>query len=136
MSPLGQTTQLIVGATPETDLKILKLSESLYNKLNLKRVYYSAYVSVNNDKNYAAPGSTGYRWLESEMVRELNKQDDIDYSFYDKLVNDAVETISKYGDFEWFVSDDPYISPPFVGGNIKPDFMHISDDSPEEVLFR
>ena len=49
--PAGQTTQLIVGATPETDLKILKLSEGLYNKLNLKRVYYSAYVSVNNDKN-------------------------------------------------------------------------------------
>lgn len=49
--PAGQTTQLIVGATPETDLKILKLSEGLYNKLNLKRVYYSAYVSINNDKN-------------------------------------------------------------------------------------
>ena len=47
----GQTTQLIVGATPESDLKILKLSEGLYNKLNLKRVYYSAYISVNNDKN-------------------------------------------------------------------------------------
>ena len=91
---------------------------------------------VNDGKNYAAPGSTGYRWLESEMVRELNKQDDIDYSFYDKLVNDAVETISKYGDFEWFVSDDPYISSPFVGGKIKPDFMHIPDDSPEEVQFR
>ena len=49
--PAGQTTQLIVGATPETDLKILKLSEGLYNKLSLKRVYYSAYVSINNDKN-------------------------------------------------------------------------------------
>lgn len=49
--PAGQTTQLIVGATPESDLKILKLSEGLYQKLNLKRVYYSAYVSVNNDKN-------------------------------------------------------------------------------------
>ena len=49
--PAGQTTQLIIGATPESDLKILKLSEGLYNKLNLKRVYYSAYVSVNNDKN-------------------------------------------------------------------------------------
>lgn len=49
--PAGQTTQLIVGATPESDLKILKLSEGLYNKLSLKRVYYSAYVSVNNDKN-------------------------------------------------------------------------------------
>lgn len=49
--PAGQTTQLIVGATSETDLKILKLSEGLYNKLSLKRVYYSAYVSINNDKN-------------------------------------------------------------------------------------
>ncbi len=48
---LGQTTQLIVGATPESDLKILKLSEGLYRKLKLKRVYYSAYVSVNKDKN-------------------------------------------------------------------------------------
>lgn len=47
--PAGQTTQLIVGATPETDLKILKLSEGLYNKLKLKRVYYSAYISVNED---------------------------------------------------------------------------------------
>ncbi len=49
--PAGQTTQLIVGATPESDLKILQLSEGLYQKLNLKRVYYSAYISVNNDKN-------------------------------------------------------------------------------------
>lgn len=49
--PAGQTTQLIVGATPESDLKILKLSEGLYKKLNLKRVYYSAYISINNDKN-------------------------------------------------------------------------------------
>ena len=49
--PAGQTTQLIIGATPESDFKILKLSESLYNKLNLKRVYYSAYISINNDKN-------------------------------------------------------------------------------------
>lgn len=49
--PAGQTTQLIVGATPETDLKIMKLSESLYQNLKLKRVYYSAYVSINEDSN-------------------------------------------------------------------------------------
>lgn len=61
-------------------------------------------------KYYAATGSKGFRWLESEMVRELGKEDDIDRSYYDNLVNDAVDTISKYGDFEWFVSDDPYIS--------------------------
>jgi hypothetical protein len=63
-----------------------------------------------NGKYYAATGSKGYRWLESEIVRELNKEDDIDRSYYDHLVDEAVDTISKYGDFEWFVSDDPYIS--------------------------
>ena len=47
----GQSTQLIVGATPESDYKILNLSENLYNKFNLKRVYYSAYVPVvKNEK--------------------------------------------------------------------------------------
>ena len=60
-------------------------------------------------KYYAATGSKGYRWLESEMVRELNKEGDIDRSYYDKLVDEAVKTISSYGDFEWFVSDDPYV---------------------------
>ena len=52
--PSGQTTQLIIGASPETDLKILTLSENLYNKYRLKRVYYSAYIPVNNDKNLPA----------------------------------------------------------------------------------
>lgn len=57
-------------------------------------------------KYSAATGSKGHRWLESEMVRELGKEDDIDRSYYNKLVDDAVDAISKYGDFEWFVSDD------------------------------
>lgn len=60
-----------------------------------------------NIKYSAATGSKGYRWLESEMVKTLGKEKDIDRSYYDKLVNDAVETMGKYGDFEWFVSDDP-----------------------------
>lgn len=46
--PAGQTTQLIVGATPDTDGVILKLSEALYRIYRLKRVYYSAYVPVGN----------------------------------------------------------------------------------------
>lgn len=58
------------------------------------------------DKFNAAGGTKGYRWLESEMVRELGKETDIDRTYYDKLVNDAVETISKYGDFEMFSADD------------------------------
>ena len=42
---------MMIGASPESDLKILHLSENLYKKYSLKRVYYSAYVSVNNDSN-------------------------------------------------------------------------------------
>ena len=60
-----------------------------------------------NVKYAAATGTKGYLWLESEVVKSLGKENDIDRSYYDKLVNDAVETISKYGDFERFVSDDP-----------------------------
>lgn len=43
------------------------------------------------------------------MVRVLEKQDDIDRRYYDSLVDAAAKDISKYGDLEWFVSDDPYI---------------------------
>ncbi|MBP5242238.1 MAG: putative DNA modification/repair radical SAM protein, partial [Clostridia bacterium] len=47
--PAGQTTQLIVGASPETDGSILHLSSSLYSKMGLKRVYYSSYMPVVHD---------------------------------------------------------------------------------------
>ena len=53
----------------------------------------------------AVTGTKGYRWLESEVVRNLGKEDLIDKSYYKKLVDDAVETISKYCDFETFVAD-------------------------------
>lgn len=62
-----------------------------------------------NIKYDSATGAKGYRWLESETVRTLNRENDIDRSYYDKLTDDAIATISEYGDFEWFVSDDPYI---------------------------
>lgn len=84
---------------------------------------------VNDGKKYAATGSTGYRWLESEMVRTLGKDDAIDRSFYTKLIDDAVDVISQYGDFEWFVSDDPYVP------KITPDFMNIPEGVDEEVVF-
>ncbi len=48
-APAGQSTQLIVGATPESDLQIVSLAEGLYQKFRLKRVYYSAYVPVNHN---------------------------------------------------------------------------------------
>ncbi len=46
--PAGQSTQLIVGASPETDYHILRLSEGLYQNFHLKRVYYSAFIPVTN----------------------------------------------------------------------------------------
>ena len=69
-----------------------------------------------NVKYSAVTGSTGYRWLEAEMVDELGKIGDIDETYYKTLVDAAVETISKYGDLEWFISDDPYIPPMFIDG--------------------
>lgn len=63
-------------------------------------------VREKDGKYYAATATKGFRWLESEMVRELGKVDDIDRSYYDKLVDAAVESISELGDFEWFVSED------------------------------
>lgn len=64
----------------------------------------------NDGKYYAAAGTKGYRWLESEMVKELGKEADIDRTYYDNMVTEAINSISQYGDFEWFISDDPYIS--------------------------
>lgn len=66
-------------------------------------------VSKDKDGNVkydAATGTKGYYWLESEAVKTLGKEDDIDRSYYDKLVDNAIETISQYGDFNWFVADD------------------------------
>lgn len=80
-----------------------------------------------NIKYSSAVGAKGYRWLESEMVKELGKEKDIDRSYYDRLVDDAVETISKYGDFEWFVSDDPYMGPEY-DCNGRPIYYPVEDD--------
>ena len=49
--PAGQSTQIIIGATPESDYQILHVAESLYKKFDLKRVFYSAFIPVNEDKN-------------------------------------------------------------------------------------
>ena len=53
-APAGQSTQMIVGASPETDYHILKLTESMYQKYSLKRVFYSAYIPVAEDTRLPA----------------------------------------------------------------------------------
>lgn len=107
-----------------------------------------------NGNYYAATGTTGYRWIESEMIlKKLNEtetildedtgkkkeigakdeiqgnEDIIDRSYYNKLVDDAIDALSEFGDFERFVSDDPY-----PVQNPLPDFMNIPEDAPEEGL--
>ena len=68
-----------------------------------------------DDKFYAVSGTKGCRWMESEMVRILGKEADVDASYYEKLAVDAKAAVCKYGDFNSFVSDGPYIpdTPPY-----------------------
>lgn len=71
------------------------------------------------EKGYAAAtGSKGFRWLESEMVKQLDKQGDIDRGYYNNMVDEAIKSLSVYGDFERFAADEPYVSdntPPWFG---------------------
>ena len=54
-APAGQSTQMIVGASPETDFQILNLTEGLYKKYSLKRVFFSAYIPVGTNSNLPSP---------------------------------------------------------------------------------
>lgn len=99
---------------------------------------------VNDGKNYSASGTKGYRWMESEMLRGVNtkdievdgkmitvlddKDDLVDMSYHNKMVDDAIETISQYGDFEMFVSQEAPMLQPV-------NFMTIPDGIPETVPF-
>ncbi len=65
------------------------------------------------------PDKTPYRWLESEAVKALQKEDDIDKSYYRALADKAIDFISEYGDFERFVADEPY--GPIAGIDFPPD---------------
>lgn len=51
----GQSTQMVIGALPESDYQIMSVAETLYDKFSLKRVYYSAFMNVNEDKDLPAP---------------------------------------------------------------------------------
>lgn len=61
---------------------------------------------MKDDKYFAPSGTKGYRWLESEDVLINNIQDEIDMSYYDKLADEAIETISEFTDFEKFAIDE------------------------------
>lgn len=92
--PAGQTTQMIIGATEDNDLSILNLSENLYSKLNLKRVYYSAFIPVSTDSKLPVIKSPPlvrenriyqadwllrfYKFQAKELLDELNPNFDLE----------------------------------------------------------
>lgn len=91
-APSGQSTQMIVGASPETDLDILRLSSKLYSTYGLKRVYYSAYIPVNDDKRLPAlpgpPLKREHRLYQSDWL----------YRFYGYSPEELLEPAHPYLD--------------------------------------
>ncbi len=92
--PIGMSTQLIVGASPESDKDILKLSSVLYDKALLKRVYYSAYIPVNDDKKLPAiinkpPLLREHRLYQADWLLRF-----YDFS-YDEIVNDEFPNLDE-----------------------------------------
>lgn len=70
--PAGQSTQMIIGATPETDYQIMQVAESLYQKFELKRVFYSAFVHVNEDTNLPARTDEGPPLLREHRLYQAD----------------------------------------------------------------
>jgi putative DNA modification/repair radical SAM protein len=68
-APAGQTTQMIVGASPESDLHIIKTSEALYHKFSMKRVYFSAYIPVADSPDLPPLGSASPQLREHRLYQ-------------------------------------------------------------------
>ncbi len=67
--PAGQSTQMIIGATPDTDFQILNLTESLYQKYKLKRVFFSAYLPVAENALLPSPDTQPPLWREHRLYQ-------------------------------------------------------------------
>lgn len=90
-APAGQSTQLVIGASPESDKEILKLSSSLYNQQQLRRVYYSAYVPVSEDSRLptieSAPLLREHRLYQADWLMRF-------YAFNaDEILSDEDENL-------------------------------------------
>ena len=91
-------------------------------------------VASRDGKYNSVGGTKGYRWLEAEYVKNSGLEDIVDRSYYDRLVDEAVATISEYGDFEFFISDDPYVPEKKKDFDLG-DFMNIPVDVDEEIPY-
>jgi putative DNA modification/repair radical SAM protein len=94
-APAGQSTQMVIGATPETDWQILKLSNAFYKGMELKRVYYSGYIPISNDNRLPAIGTP------VPMIRE-NRLYQADWllRFYGFAVDEIVSEEAPHLDME------------------------------------
>ena len=70
--PAGQSTQMIIGATPESDYQILNVAEALYKNFDLKRVFYSAFIHVNDDSNLPARTDAGPPLLREHRLYQAD----------------------------------------------------------------
>ncbi len=89
----SMSTQMIIGASPESDYEILRLSSNLYSKALLKRVYFSAYVPINSDKNLPVlatpPLLREHRLYQADWLMRF-------YGFgYDEIVSDALPNLDE-----------------------------------------
>ena len=108
-APAGQSTQMIIGATPESDYQILTLSSALYERFSLKRVFFSAYLPVNEDPRLPA-GGVGARldrehrlyqadWLLRFYGYGVDEIIDADRPFLDTEVDPKVDWALRHLDF-------------------------------------
>lgn len=90
---------------------------------------------VDNGKNYAVSGTKGYHWMESEMVKTLGKEDDIDISYYENMAQEALKHIVVYGNYSDFLDlSKPY---EFAGSSEEAPFTNEPVDSvPLELPFK
>lgn len=105
---------------------IIDLSDVSDSSAQLNRYGGGVLYRKQDDKYYAASGTKGYRWLESEVVKTLNRDPMkiIDDSYYISLADEAISIISEYGDFNMFVSDDPLAQ-----------YMNVPEGEAEEIPF-
>jgi putative DNA modification/repair radical SAM protein len=122
-APAGQSTQLIVGATPDTDRTILSLASGLYSQHGLRRVYYSGYVPISTDARMPATGST-------PMIRENRLyQSDWLLRFYGFQVDDLLSELHPQLDLD--------LDPKTAYALRHPELFPVDvNDAPVEMLLR
>lgn len=93
--PAGQSTQMVIGATPETDQEIMQTAHQFYKSYGLKRVYYSGYIPISNDSRLPVLGS------QPPLVRENRLyQTDWLMRFYGFHVNELLNDVNPHLDID------------------------------------